>query len=111
MAVTVADNILIFTGTTTLAKGTFGPRLRAKSIQWEATGATPGTSRARIDDQSGGNTLWAKVAEAANVNEFDHVDGGLEFRAAESAAAAGGLTVVVDVGTLRIEMGGGNYAP
>jgi hypothetical protein len=102
MAVTVSENVLLFTGTTTLDPKTFGPRLYAKALKWVATGATAGTSRARIDAASGGTTLWESVAEAANVNVYNAAasvpGGGLEFR----ASGTGGITVVVDVGTLYV---------
>lgn len=102
MAVTVSENVFLFTGTTTLAPLTFGPRLMAKALKWVATGATPGTSRARIDAAGGGTTLWESVAETATWNEYNAASsdraGGLEFR----ASGAGGITVVVDIGTLYV---------
>ena len=105
MAVTVSENVLIFTGTTTLDRTTFGPRLYAKALKWTVTGgaATVGTSRARIDAASGGTTLWESVATAVNVDAYYSADqvGGLEFRASASTGT-GGITVVVDVGTLYV---------
>ena len=107
MAVTVADNVLIFTGTTTLAKGTFGPILRARMLQWDTTEAA-GAEIARIDDQSGGNTIWKRDAVVAADSDSEIFDAGLDLRAAESAAATGGITVVcAATTTLRVTMGGG----
>lgn len=106
MAVTVAENVLVFTGTTTLDRLTFGPRLYAKALKWvvSAGAATAGTSRARIDNAaSGATTLWESVALATNVNDYEPAaqphNGHFDFRALPSGA---GITVVVDVGTLYV---------
>lgn len=107
MAVTVRENVLIFTGTTTLDRTTWGPRLNARALKWVVTAgaATAGTSRARIDAESGGTTLWEAVALATNVSDYeagaadnkDHWD----FRTS-ATSGTGGLTIVVDVGTLYV---------